>query len=164
MPIVTPMLDPERASRTSGSASKSLTFAMLLDFKSSTTLAGGNGWEALVLQFTPIAPASEPIEGMAKRRTKRVRYGDIFTIKGGFFIDNFVERMDFYKNWWKHKRVMSDWLVLWVSVWTRVRCSRCTTVQVLATVFKRILHLDFVFSFQKIKFTINFSLKKNSFY
>lgn len=58
---------------------------------------------------------------------------------------------------------MSDWLVLWVSVWTRVRCSRCTTVQVLATVFKRILHLDFVFSFQKIKFTINFSLKKKFF-
>lgn len=103
MPTVTPMLEPERASRTSGSASKSLTFAMLLDFKSSTTLAGGNGWEALVPQFTPIAPASEPIEGMAKRRTKRVRYGDIFTIKGGFFIENFVERMDFYKNWWKHK-------------------------------------------------------------
>lgn len=30
---------------------------MLLDFKSSTTFSGGSGWEAVVPQFTPIAPA-----------------------------------------------------------------------------------------------------------
>lgn len=46
---------------------------------------------------------------------------------------------------------MSDWLVLWASVCKRVRCSRCTTVQVLATVFKIILHLDFVLFFSKNK-------------
>lgn len=72
MPTMTPMLDPESAWRTSGSASKSFTLVMLLDFKSSTTSGGGRGCEAAVPQFTPTARTPEARPKMAKKKKKMI--------------------------------------------------------------------------------------------
>lgn len=79
MPTVTPMLDPERACSTSGSASKSFTLEMLLDFKSSNTFNGGRGCEDVVPQFTPIATAVERRgHTVAKKRKRKRRPGGIW--------------------------------------------------------------------------------------
>lgn len=72
---MTPRLDPESASRTSGSASNSFTLVMLFDFKSSTTLAAGNGCEAVVPQFTPTARALSAVA--AKKKMIKERFGGI---------------------------------------------------------------------------------------
>lgn len=68
IPTVTAILEPESASRTSGSASKSFTLVMLFAFNSSTTFGGGSGCDALVPQFTPTAAASELVEETVDRR------------------------------------------------------------------------------------------------
>ena len=75
---MTTMLEPERACSTSGSASKSLTLETLLDFKSSTTLVAGRGWEDIVPQLTPMAPAVEPRRhGMVRDRKSMKGLGSI---------------------------------------------------------------------------------------
>lgn len=77
IPTVTPMLEPESAWRTSGSASKSLTLVILLAFKSSTTLVGGRGCDAVVPQFTPMARAPEPSKKKKRKKTREERLGGI---------------------------------------------------------------------------------------
>lgn len=78
MPTVTKTLEPDRACSTSGSASKSLTLETLLDLKSSTTLGGGRGWEDMVPQLTPMAPAVQPRRhGMVNNRKGMKRLGGI---------------------------------------------------------------------------------------
>ena len=81
MPTVTPILDPESAGRTSGSASKSLTLVMLLDFKSSTTLGGGRGCEAVLPQLMPMARTLEMVR-MKKKKKSMIgqRFRDICSL------------------------------------------------------------------------------------
>ena len=53
---------------------------MLLEFKRSTTLTGGRGWDAAVPQLNPTAEAGEKLRAerlMKKKKKMRQRFGGI---------------------------------------------------------------------------------------
>lgn len=73
-------MEPDRAWRTRGLGSRSLILVMLLEFKRSTTLGGGRGWDAAVPQLKPMAVAGEKLRAerlMKKKKRMRQRFGGI---------------------------------------------------------------------------------------
>lgn len=80
MPMVSWTVEPDKAWRTRGLGSRSLTLVMLLEFKSWTTLNGERGWDAAVPQLKPTAETVEKVKAERLRKKKkrmRERFGGI---------------------------------------------------------------------------------------